>query len=74
MADPEFRLVGASEPNQGATGPAIKVSLREIFPLLATAHQKRAAWLADLADEPILVTSDLAEILVLYREMLKESA
>jgi hypothetical protein len=74
MADPEFRLVGAGEPIPSATGPAIKVSLREIFPLLAAAHQKKAAWLADLADEPVLITSDLAEILVLYREMLKESA
>jgi hypothetical protein len=74
MADSEFRLVGAEEPSRRPSGPTVRVSLNEIFPLLAAAHQKKAAWLADLADEPLLITADLAEILVLYREMIRESA
>jgi hypothetical protein len=76
MSEPEFRLVGADESahesSADVNSPSIRVSLSEVFPLLATAYQKKAAWLADLADDPILISSDLAEILVLYRELTKE--
>ncbi|MBY0585578.1 hypothetical protein K2X85_00265 [bacterium] len=78
MSEPEFRLVGAdlseeSSPS-GMSKPCVSLSLRELFPLLASAYQKKAAWLADLADDPVMVTSDLAEILVLYRDVIKEKS
>jgi hypothetical protein len=56
----------------GSTPPAavVKLRLREVFPLLLYAHRHNFTWLRDLADDEIIVTPDLAEVIHTFEKIL----
>lgn len=47
-------------------------SLAEILPALAKAHEQGMAWLQDLADEPVQITADLAEVIEAFSDFCME--
>lgn len=63
MGKPELHVF--RDPDGEPAGPTATVRLRlaQVFPLLAHAHRHNYSWLKDMADDEIIVTSDLAEIL-----------
>lgn len=42
--------------------PAIAVRLLDLYPLLAQAHRDNFTWLDDFADDTVLVSRDLYEV------------
>ena len=70
MADRPFRVVGV--PLRKTVGRAcVRTRLGDLLPVLASAVDAQATWLDDLADDEIVVTPDLADILrriQLYRD------
>ena len=70
MSKPDFRVVGDSNV-PGPNAACVPLKLSDLLPLLATAHQGKFAWLADLQDDPVLVTPDVAEVLARFREIAK---
>ncbi len=56
-------------PRTGAPAPAMVTrSLAEILPALAKAHELGMAWLQDFADEPVNITTDLAEVIEAFSD------
>lgn len=73
MANKNLRIVrddGASEPVHAK--PTVSVKLHQVFPLLMYAHRHNFNWLKDMADDDIVVTPDLAEILHQFEAILVE--
>lgn len=71
MSKPDLRLFrdpAAGEPAQAS--PSVKLRVKDVFPLLLHAHRHNFTWLKDLADDEILVTRDLAEVLAGFAEIL----
>jgi|GEM_PF-6900969 hypothetical protein len=50
------------------------ISLGQLAEILADAHQGRKQWLEDLADDSVIVTRDLFEVLCRYRELRGKAA
>jgi len=69
MADGRLRVVGERRPH--VVGRAcVRTNLAALLPVLASAIDGQAPWLDDLADDEIIVSADLADILdrcYLYR-------
>lgn len=73
MKKSKFQVVGASSSAaQAPPEPAVRLRLAEFLPLIAHAHIYGHAWLDDLAEDPVLVTADLAEVLARFRDLLAE--
>jgi hypothetical protein len=65
MADRPFRLVGEARP--AVVGRAsVRTNLGALLPILASAIDAQAPWLDDLADDEIVVSADLGDILHRY--------
>lgn len=45
-----------------APAPSVSVRLIDLYPLLAQAHRDNFTWLDDFADDTVLVSSDLYEV------------
>lgn len=45
----------------------VKVTLREIFPLLADAVRCERTWLEDFEDDELSISSDLYEVILAYQ-------
>ena len=45
----------------------VTVRLRDIFPALQRSAATRLAWVNDFADDPIVITKDLYDVLVTYQ-------
>lgn len=56
----------AAEPSPPATN---RITLRDLLPLIATAHRMNMMWLDDFLDDEVLITSDLSEVLETLREL-----
>ena len=73
MTDRPFRLVGQSR--RSALGRAcVRTNLGALLPILAAALDAQSPWLDDLAEDEIVVSPDLADILHrfhLYRDQRK---
>jgi hypothetical protein len=73
MAAGPFRVVGDSSPR--TIGRAcVHTNLAALLPILASAIDAQAPWLDDLADDEIIISADLADILDrfhLYRDLPK---
>lgn len=66
MGKPRLRIV-----DDVRSAPAtVSLRLRDMFPLLLQAHRHQYGWLKDMADDEIVVTADLAEILAAFSEVL----
>ena len=50
-----------------AQEPSVRISLRELLPLIAVAHRRNYLWLHDFLDDEVCVTSDLYEVLRAFR-------
>jgi hypothetical protein len=46
-----------------AQEPTVRVSLREILPLMALAQRRNHLWLQDFLDDEVCITEDLYEVL-----------
>lgn len=55
-----------------APAAKVKLRLRDVFPLLLHAHRHNYTWLRDLADDEILVTTDVADILRSFDRIMQE--
>ncbi|TVS20581.1 MAG: hypothetical protein EA424_03265 [Planctomycetaceae bacterium] len=45
------------------------VSLAEILPALTDAVNSDRAWLEDFIDDPVVITTDLYEVLLVYQDL-----
>ena len=63
MGSPKLRIAGEPIKGQPTTEPTVRLRMEEVLPLLAHAHRNDSVWLKDMADDPIIVTMDLAQIL-----------
>ena len=63
-SDDRTVIVGSVEPH-----PKMTVSLGEILPALADAMSTDRAWLDDFAEDPVVITADLYEVLLAYQEL-----
>jgi hypothetical protein len=52
--------------------PTVRLRLRDVFPLLVHAHHCNYQWLHDLADDELVVTHDLADILRTFDAILQQ--
>jgi hypothetical protein len=50
-----------------AQEPTVRVSLRDLLPLVALAQRRNYLWLQDFLDDEVCITSDLYEILRAFR-------
>ena len=57
-------VAGSVESEQKMT-----VSLGEILPALTDAMNTHRAWLHDFAEDPVVITADLYEVLLAYQEL-----
>jgi hypothetical protein len=60
-------------PTSGATAeeaqsPTVRISLRELLPLIALAKRQNYLWLNDFLDDEVKVTPDLYEVLRTFRQ------
>ena len=63
---PHLRLVTASDPGP-TPDPCVRISLREMLPLIALAQRHNYLWLQDFLDDEVCVTEDLYDILRAFR-------
>jgi hypothetical protein len=47
--------------------PSVRISLRELLPLIAVAQRRNYLWLQDFLEDEVCVTPDLYEILGAFR-------
>ena len=57
-----------------APEPSIRISLRDMLPLIALARRHNYLWLEDFLDDEVLVTQDLYEVLRAFGEVRRPSA
>ncbi len=50
------------EEREEAAPPSVTVRLIDLYPLLAQAHRDNFTWLEDFADDTVLVSRDLYEV------------
>jgi hypothetical protein len=50
-----------------AQKPTVRVSLRDMLPLVALAQRRNYLWLQDFLDDEVCVTADLYEVLRAFR-------
>lgn len=73
MKKANFQVVGEGSPDAKAPPePTVRLRLGDFLPWIAHAHRSGHAWLRDLADDPVVVTADLAEVLARFRDVLSE--
>jgi hypothetical protein len=56
-------------PGSTESRPKLTVQLGEILPALADAVNTRRTWVHDFADDPVVISTDLYEVLLAYQEL-----
>ncbi len=77
MSQPCLRVFFGSEDGDDSTvlsrssenQQKMTVSLAEILPALTDAVNSDRAWLEDFIDDPVVVTTDLYEVLLAYQDL-----
>ena len=64
---PHLRLFTAAPESGAAPAPTVRISLREMLPLIALAQRHNYLWLQDFLDDEVCVTEDLYDILRAFR-------
>jgi len=59
---------------QDCQEPSVRVSLRDLLPLIALAKQQRFLWLDDFLEDEVTITSDLYDVLRAFRPCQRPSA
>lgn len=54
--------------------PSVRVSLRDLLPLIALARRQRYLWLDDFLDDEVEITSDLYEVIRAFSVCQRPSA
>ncbi len=68
MMAPHLRLFTAAEAGPADTpAPTVRISLRDMLPLIALAQRHNYLWLQDFLDDEVCVTEDLYDILRAFR-------
>ena len=69
MAAPRLRVFPQSRESlyQDCQEPTVRVSLRDLLPLIALAKRQRYLWLDDFLDDEVAVSGDLYEVLRAFR-------
>src|SRR5262245_56383773 len=55
------------ESHAEAQEPTVRISLRDMLPLVALAQRRNYLWLHDFLDDEVSITSDLYEVLRAFR-------
>ncbi len=63
----QLRLFSSSSEVDDAPPATVRVSLRELLPLIALARRHNYLWLQDFLDDEVRVTEDLYEVLRAFR-------
>jgi hypothetical protein len=64
----QLRVYPASQQSSFEGGePSVRISLRDLLPLLAVAQRRNHLWLHDFLDDEVSVTPDLYEVLRAFR-------
>lgn len=63
-SDDQTVIAGSVEPS-----PKMTVLLGEVLPALTDAMNTQRAWLNDFAEDPVVITADLYEVLLAYQEL-----
>ena len=66
---PEDRDDQTIIPGSTESRPKLTVMLGEILPALADAVNTHRAWVHDFADDPVVISTDLYEVLLAYQEL-----
>jgi hypothetical protein len=76
MAAPRLRVFPKSPGSsyQDYQGPDVRVSLRDLLPLIALAKRQKFLWLDDFLDDEVRITSDLYDVLRAFSSVRKPSA
>ena len=56
-------------PTPTETFESVTVRIRDIMPALLQSSVNRLNWVNDFADDPVVITRDLYEVLLTYQEM-----
>lgn len=73
MVKPVLRVIAEPDAFAGESGEAtVSMTLKDIFPLLLHAHRHSYAWLKDMADDEVIVTRDLADILTEFASIVQQ--
>ncbi|QDU59688.1 hypothetical protein Pan216_05200 [Planctomycetes bacterium Pan216] len=72
MPKPKLRILSTTGEHEPTNPQAnVPVKFRDIFPLLMYAHRHDCTWLRDFADDDVVVTQDLADILSQFANVLQ---
>ncbi len=76
MAAPRLRVFPHTSESfyQDRPEPGIRVSLRDLLPLIALAKRQRYLWLDDFLDDEVRITSDLYDVLRAFDKCHRPSA
>jgi hypothetical protein len=76
MAAPRLRVFPRSpEPSyQDYHSPSVRVSLRDLLPLIALAQRQKFIWLEDFLDDEVRITADLHDVLRAFSQCRRPSA
>ncbi|MCI0642869.1 MAG: hypothetical protein L0Y72_10075 [Gemmataceae bacterium] len=64
----------ADEDGDARQQPSVRVSLRDLLPLIALARRQRFLWLDDFLDDEVEITSDLYEVIRAFSACQRPSA
>jgi hypothetical protein len=76
MAAPRLRLFPQAPESSYQTyqEPSVRVSLRDLLPLIALAKRQKFLWLDDFLDDEVRVTADLYDVLRAFNQCRRPSA
>jgi hypothetical protein len=63
----QLRVYPESQASHHAQEPSVRISLRDLLPLITVAQRRNHLWLKDFLDDEVSVTSDLYEVLRAFR-------
>ena len=76
MAAPRLRVFPGSPESsyQNYQDPSVRVSLRDLLPLIALAKRQKFLWLEDFLDDEVRITADLYDVLRTFSACRRPSA
>jgi hypothetical protein len=63
----QLRVYPESQESHQTQEPSVRISLRDLLPLITVAQRRNHLWLNDFLDDEVSVTSDLYEVLRAFR-------
>jgi hypothetical protein len=66
ISDVPLKIYAASVEAQT---PAVSVRIRDIMPALQEAGANKLTWVRDFADDPVMITRDLYEVLITFNRL-----